>query len=92
MIASIVTILAPTVSCIQTVPQLYKVYITKHVEDLSFSTLVLLVVSTSLWALHGFFIRDGSLLAAGIISVVVNIALVILYLIYRKVDLVETRV
>jgi len=90
MIAAIVTILAPTVTCIQLVPQLYKVYVTKHVEDLSFYTMMLLVASATLWTLHGFFIQDRSLLIAGSISLLINSSLLLLYLFYRKVDLVET--
>ena len=90
MIAPIVAVLAPSISCIQLVPQLYKVYITKHVDDLSFFTLVLLVVSATAWTLHGIFIKDQSLLVAGSISLLVNSLLLFLYLLYRKVDLVET--
>ena len=90
MIAELVTFLAPLVTCSQLVPQLYKTYTTKHVEDLSFFSLMLLVVSATLWTLHGFFIKDISLLIAGFISLTINISMFVLYLIYSKVDLLET--
>jgi len=90
MIAALVTFLAPLVTCSQLVPQLYKTYTTKHVEDLSFFSLMLLVVSATLWTLHGFFIKDISLLIAGFISLIINISMFVLYLIYSKVDLLET--
>jgi uncharacterized protein with PQ loop repeat len=64
-------------------------YTTKQVDDLSFFTLVLLVISATLWTLHGFFIKDISLLIAGFISLAINISMVVLYWIYSKVDLLE---
>ena len=90
MIVAIVTILAPAVTCFQLVPQLYQVYSTKQVDDLSFLTLLLLVTSATLWTLHGFFIQYRPLLFAAAISLLVNTSLLFLYLLYRKVDLVET--
>lgn len=79
-----VAILAPIVNCIQLIPQLYKTWNTKKVKDLSFTTLCLLITTNLLWLLHGIFIRDISLLVAGIISVTVNICLLGLYIIYYK--------
>jgi hypothetical protein len=37
-----------------------------------------------LWLLHGYFIIDISLIAAGLVSMIINVALLTLYLIYRK--------
>ena len=48
---------------------------------------MLLVVSATLWT---FFIRDVSLLIAGFISLTINTSMLVLYLIYSKVDLLET--
>ena len=84
MIPVIVATLAPLVNCIQLFPQLYKTYITKSVEDLSLYSLLLILITNLLWLLHGYFIRDNSLIAAGIISLMVNISLLTLYFLYRK--------
>ena len=83
MIASIVAVLAPFVNCIQLIPQLYKTYMTKHVADLSPYSLLLILVANLLWFAHGISIRDGALIAAGIISLLVNGALLALYAAYR---------
>ena len=83
MIPLIVATLAPLVNCIQLFPQLYKTYITKSVNDLSLYSLLLILITNLLWLLHGYFIRDNSLIVAGIISMTVNISLLTLYFLYR---------
>lgn len=83
--AQTVSILAPIVNCIQLFPQLYKSYTTKHVEDLSLYSLCLLLVTSILWLIHGYFIQDTSLMIAGIISSTVNIFLLIIFFRYQKI-------
>ena len=84
MIPFIVATLAPIVNCVQLFPQLYKTYITKRVKDLSLYSLLLILTTNILWLLHGYFIADISLIVAGVISLMVNISLLILYYRYRK--------
>jgi uncharacterized protein with PQ loop repeat len=84
MIPFIVATLAPTVNCIQLFPQLYKTYITRSVKDLSLYSLLLILMTNILWLLHGYFIMDYSLIISGVISMIINITLLILYFFYRK--------
>ena len=84
MIPIIIATLAPIVKSIQLFPQLYKMYITKSVKDLSFFSLLLILINNLLWSLHGYFIFDISVMVAGLVSVIINVALLILYFIYRK--------
>uniref|UniRef100_A0A6C0JC61 MtN3 and saliva related transmembrane protein n=1 Tax=viral metagenome TaxID=1070528 RepID=A0A6C0JC61_9ZZZZ len=84
MIQFIVATLAPIINSIQLVPQLYKTYITKSVKDLSLFSLSLILMTNLIWLLHGYFISDISLIVAGLISMVINVSLLILYFIYRK--------
>ena len=81
--AHTVAILAPIVNCIQLFPQLYRSYQTKRVDDLSLYSLCLLLLTSILWLLHGYFIQDTSLTIAGIITVTVNVLLLIIYVRYR---------
>jgi len=83
MLPVFVATLAPIVNCFQLFPQLYKTYTTKSVKDLSFYSILLILLTNSLWLLHGYFIFDYSLIIAGIISMIVNIIILILYLRYR---------
>ena len=84
MIPLIVATLAPIVNCVQILPQIYKTYRTKSVKDLSFYSLLLLLITIILWLLHGYFINDNSLVVAGLITLVLNISLIRLYFLYRK--------
>lgn len=84
MLPTIVATLAPIINCVQLLPQLYKTYISKSVKDLSFYSLLLILTTNILWLLHGYFIIDISLIVAGLFSIIINTALLILYLLYRK--------
>jgi MtN3 and saliva related transmembrane protein len=82
-LAQCVSVLAPIVNCIQMFPQVYKTYRTKRVKDLSFYSIGLVLLTSILWLLHGYFIQDTSLIAAGVISVIVNISLLYLFFKYK---------
>ena len=84
MLPFIVATLAPIINCLQLIPQLYKTYKTKRVHDLSLYSLLLILTVNILWLLHGYFINDISLIVAGMISMIINIALLTLYFIYCK--------
>lgn len=84
MIPFIIATLAPIVNSIQLFPQLYQTYITKSVKDLSLYSLLLIIISNLLWLLHGYFIIDISLIVAGTVSMIINVALLTLYFLYRK--------
>jgi MtN3 and saliva related transmembrane protein len=84
MLQFVVASLAPIVNSIQLLPQLYKTYTTKSVKDLSFYSLLLIIITNMLWLLHGYFIYDISLIMAGVVSMIINVVLLILYFLYRK--------
>ena len=84
MLPFIISTFAPIVNSIQLFPQLYKTYVTKSVKDLSFYSLLLILTTNILWLLHGYFIIDISLMIAGLVSMIINIALLILYFFYKK--------
>jgi uncharacterized protein with PQ loop repeat len=84
LFAQSVSILAPITNCIQMIPQLYKSYKSQQVHDLSIYSLSLLLATSVLWLLHGYFIQDTSLIVAGVISVAVNAMLFALFFKYRK--------
>ena len=84
MLPFIIATLAPIVNSIQLFPQLYKTYITKSVKDLSLYSLIAILLTNVLWLLHGYFIIDISLIVAGTVSMIINVALLILFFLYRK--------
>jgi MtN3 and saliva related transmembrane protein len=83
MIPYIVSILAPIMNTVQLLPQLIKTHRTKKVKDLSFYSLLLILFCDVLWLLHGYFIGDLSLQAAGLITLFINLILMVLYFKYR---------
>jgi uncharacterized protein with PQ loop repeat len=82
--AFIVAILAPLVNCVQLFPQFYKTYITKSVKDISLWSLILFLTNSILWSIHGYFRADISVIVAGIVGIIVNVGLLLLYFIYKK--------
>jgi len=92
MLPLIIATLAPIVNSIQLFPQLYKTYTTKSVNDLSFYSLSLILITNLLWLLHGYFINDISLIFAGLVSMIINVTLLTLFVIYRKMDIKNKKV
>lgn len=74
-----VAILAPIFNSIALIPQLYRTWTTKSVEDLSLYTLCLFIITTCLWLAHGIYIDDPSLIISGFINLTVNLTLLGLY-------------
>lgn len=75
--------IVPITTSIQLLPQLFKTYKTKSVEDLSLYTLLLILINNLLWLIHGYFIFDYSLIMSGIFSLIINTALLIFYILYN---------
>lgn len=92
MLPLTIATLAPIVNSIQLFPQLYKTYTTKSVNDLSFYSLSLILITNLLWLLHGYFINDISLILAGLVSMIINVTLLTLFVIYRKVEVKNKKV
>ena len=84
MIPFIVATVVPVVNSIQLFPQLYKTYTTKSVKDLSLYSLSRMLLTSVLWLLHGYFIIDISLIVAGVVNIIINVAILTLYFLYRK--------
>ena len=81
----IIATLAPIINCVQLLPQVYKTYSTKEVGDLSLWSLLLILLTNTLWFLHGYYISDVSLIVSGSISILINTVLLALYFCYRTV-------
>ena len=83
-ISTIVAICAPLLNCFQQIPQLQHTIQTKRVDDLSFESLIIGLISTLMWFLHGYFINDISIRASCVFSLGVSIPLLYLYIKYKK--------
>lgn len=74
----------PITSLIQLLPQLYKSYKTKSVDDLSPYSLLLILFNNMLWLFHGYFIFDYTLIISALLSFCINTVLFIFYILYHK--------
>ena len=65
-------------------PQLFKILKEKEAENISFWMLGVLFIGLSAWIYYGFLKMDWIIIISNIFSVVVNIAIAISSLIYKK--------
>jgi MtN3 and saliva related transmembrane protein len=63
------------------VPQVYKAWQTKSVGDLSRWTVIIVVISASVWLVYGLAIMSGPVIVAN--SVVLLMSLVLLYFTFK---------
>ncbi len=78
---NIVAVVAPLLTSIQLVPQVYKTYTTRNVSGLSVYTFMLAWLTSLLWWIHGYYTLDLSLMVATTVSLIMNSSmLLMLYL------------
>jgi len=83
-IANIIAVLAPSLNAVQILPQLIKTWNTKSVSNLSFYTILLMIVTNILWLLHGINIEDNALTISGVFALIINLILAGLFILYQK--------
>ncbi len=65
-------------------PQLYKTFKTKKVEDIALLTWVLFVASNTLWLLYGLFTTDIMVVAVNMFNIAKNSLMLIMIHMYRS--------
>ena len=76
--------IAPVVNTLQFIPQLHKVISAQHVEGLSFTSLLLIIMTNLLWLIHGYYTQDNSLIVAAALNGFIGLLLMISYIYYKK--------
>jgi MtN3 and saliva related transmembrane protein len=66
------------------VPQIFKIYRTESVDDVSLTMLFQFTFGIFLWLLYGLHIQDRILIIANMVSFITLIVAIGLYLKYRK--------
>jgi MtN3 and saliva related transmembrane protein len=66
------------------VPQIFKIYRTESVDDVSLTMLFQFTIGIFLWLLYGIHIQDRILIIANMVSFTTLIVAIGLYLKYRK--------
>jgi uncharacterized protein with PQ loop repeat len=83
MIRIVVAYLAVILNSLYQIPQLFKIIKTKSVNDLSLLALALLMVNNILWFMHGYFIKDNTLIVSSLINGSLNLLIVCLFFKHR---------
>lgn len=84
MNTEILGLIAGGLTSIASMPQLIKVIKTKNVEDLSLLMLMILVSGLSLWVWYGIEQQELPIILSNSFAVVVNLALLICYFVFRN--------
>ena len=64
-------------SCITFIPQVYQSWKSKSVGDLSFLMILIVISSTIVWLVYGYFVNSGPVIMAN--TVVLALSLMLLY-------------
>jgi MtN3 and saliva related transmembrane protein len=83
MIRIVVAYLAVIINSIYQLPQLFKIIKTKSVNDISLIALLLLMINNILWLMHGYFIKDNTLIISSLLNISLNIVIACLFLKHR---------
>lgn len=83
-IPAFVRVAAPLVTTIQHIPQVYKIWKTQSVRDLSLEALILMLCASSLWVAHAYFNSDDALMCSSLIALVIDICVLTMVLRMRS--------
>ena len=72
--------LAPLFSCVQSLPQLHKLFTSGNVRGISILTLILFLITNVLWLVHGYYQEDWPIIISEGFAVIINALLIVLYL------------
>lgn len=64
-------------SCVTFIPQVYHSWKSKSVGDLSFLMILIVISSTLVWLVYGYFVNSGPVMMAN--TVVLALSLILLY-------------
>ena len=82
----LVSLLATIFGCSALIPEVVKALKSRHLRDLSWGMLFLLLVCSGLWALYGFLSHETPLIISGSFNVSMEIILMVLKKIYDQKD------
>ncbi|RNA63238.1 hypothetical protein D1631_15530 [Chryseobacterium nematophagum] len=81
---NILGITAAILTSASMLPQLIKILKNKNVDDLSWITLLILIVGVSLWVWYGIIKNELPIILSNAFSALINITLLIFYIIFKN--------
>lgn len=83
MISQFVGLAASALTAFSFVPQVVKMYKSKHARDVSLATLIQLSSGVTLWMVYGVMIRDRIIILANAVTLVSLAAALTLFFVYN---------
>ncbi|WP_460687798.1 SemiSWEET family sugar transporter [Niabella aquatica] len=81
---TIIGIIASACTAISLLPQLIKTIKEKKASDISYWVLIILIIGLVFWVVYGIMLKDPIIITANTISLVINISLMTLNLLYKR--------
>lgn len=78
--------LGGVINCIHVAPQMYKIWKTKSVEDISINSILIKIIACTLYTIHGFLISDMPLLSMTAVVLVEYITIFFQYKYFHKAE------
>lgn len=79
-----ISVLAPMVGTIQSVPQLLHTLREDKFDGLSIYSVLLMILVNVLWFLHGYYIWDYSLMISSSLIFIINIIIIAIFMLKKK--------
>ena len=80
----VVFFLAPFLTSIQVMPQVYKTLTTKNVTGVSIHMFILATFAGMVWFAHGYYTQDVAVMASSSMTFMSSILMIGMILLYRK--------
>ena len=81
---TLVGVAASILTAFSLLPQLIKIIKEKKADDVSLGMLLILLAGLSLWIIYGFMIEDKIIIFSNIFSVVINVFVLVLTIIFKN--------
>lgn len=81
---TLVGVAASVLTAFSLLPQLIKIIKEKKADDVSLGMLLILLAGLSLWIIYGFMIEDKIIIFSNIFSVVINVSVLVLTIIFKN--------
>ena len=81
---TLVGVAASVLTAFSLLPQLIKIIKEKKADDVSLGMLLILLAGLSLWIIYGFMIEDKIIIFSNIFSVVINVFVLVLTIIFKN--------
>ena len=72
------------INSIHVVPQMYKIYKTKSVQDISINSIYIKILASLLYTIHGFIIWDLPLFTMTLLVLIQYVSIFFQYRLYKK--------